>query len=322
MRTLKIHVVAMLACPLLLGGCESMNLADEGFFTGVKERIPWIGSETQPAKTISVTNAQDMSAGTDGPMTPMAARPEGLDRLAQAPGVQPVPPHGAKLTESEIMAIASQTEGNKVQVYDSNGGGMDSYGGGGYAPMPNYSEYAGGVPAAQDSGVTIYPVEGGGAGYTGGYAGGSYPGMTSTFSGSYGSSVPSYSGAPEGQKQSELGSGYNPSKIYFGHGSSSLDSQDRQVLREASEQAKFSPVERVRVEGFASSRTQTGDPVQSRILNLKESTNRALTVSSELMRDGVPAEKIETTAWGDTRPPMNGSEAEARRVDVYTGGGY
>ena len=48
--------------------------------------------------------------------------------------------------------------------------------------------------------------------------------------------------------------------------------------------------------------------------------DRALSVSRELIRGGVPAERIQTTAWGDTKPPVGGysmdPEAASRRVEI------
>lgn len=106
--------------------------------------------------------------------------------------------------------------------------------------------------------------------------------------------------------------------IYFKHGSSRLGSGDMQKLARAAETAKFAPVNRVKVEGHASTRVQTNDPVHSSILNLKESMNRAFAVSKTLIQKGVPAEKLQTTAYGDTK--ASGPEGEQRRVDVITGG--
>src|SRR5690606_12662077 len=108
-------------------------------------------------------------------------------------------------------------------------------------------------------------------------------------------------------------------QIFFDHGSSRLGSGDQQVLSQVAEQAKFAPVDRVKVEGFASTRTDVSDPVESKIVNLKQSMNRAFNVSSQLMRDGVPSEKIQTTVWGDSKTSPSRSEAEERRVDITTG---
>ncbi|NCO03339.1 MAG: OmpA family protein [Alphaproteobacteria bacterium] len=108
--------------------------------------------------------------------------------------------------------------------------------------------------------------------------------------------------------------------IYFDHGSSRLGSGDMQKLSQVAETAKFSPVDRVKVEGHASSRAQTNDPIRNSILNLKESMNRAFVVSKTLIEKGVPAEKLKTTAFGDTVPAP--SEEEQRRVDIVTGAGY
>lgn len=264
----------------------------------MESRMPWTGvTEGSQPETVSTDNKS-------GPLTPMDGRESG-DRLSMVPGLQPVPAP-VKPSEEQLMDIATQTTRSKVQVYGSDGAPSapiyDSYGQG---------SMGGGIPAAADSAVTIFPV--GGDIYGSTYMG---PGVMQ----GAGTSVPSYSGPIEGQRSSEGAMGSIPAKVYFGHGSSALDGEDRRVLSNVAEQAKFAPVGRVSVEGHASSRVQTQDPVEGRIINLKQSMNRAVAVSNNLIQNGVPPEKIKTVSWGDTKPPMDGSEAEARRVDVYTGG--
>ena len=78
-------------------------------------------------------------------------------------------------------------------------------------------------------------------------------------------------------------------------------------------------MDRVRVEGHASTNAGTNDPIRARILNLKESMNRAYAVSRTLIEEGVPAEKIKTIGYGDTVPA--GSEDQQRRVDIVTAPG-
>ncbi len=107
------------------------------------------------------------------------------------------------------------------------------------------------------------------------------------------------------------------SRIYFANGSSMLNGENRTALNTIAEAAKFAPIDRVLVEGHASSAAQSKDIVTAKILNLKESMDRAQTVSFGLMEKGVPAEKIKTVAWGDTLPSGMG-EAAQRRVDIIT----
>lgn len=116
-----------------------------------------------------------------------------------------------------------------------------------------------------------------------------------------------------------LGSGDDPSMIFFRHGSANLGSGDKSVLNQVAEQAKFSPVMHVSVDGFASARTEVSDPVESAKINLRQSLERVNAVSSYLIDRGVPGEKLKTSTWGDTRLSGRG-EAFDRRVEIVTGG--
>lgn len=107
------------------------------------------------------------------------------------------------------------------------------------------------------------------------------------------------------------------SRVYFGYGSATLNGANHAALNAIAENAKFAPVDRVMVEGHASSAAQSSDIVAAKIMNLKQSMDRAAAVSGALMQRGVPAEKIKTVAWGDTMPYGQG-EALQRRVDIIT----
>ena len=165
--------------------------------------------------------------------------------------------------------------------------------------MPYYSQ---GVPAAADPSVTIFPLDGPppapygnptNAGYDDGY------GMPSVEQGYRG-----YNGAG--------------GQIFFKNGSSRLGGGDLRQISSVAEQAKFAPVNRVTVAGYASRPTQAGsNTVEGHILNLKESMNRSFAVSKALMKKGVPAEKLKVVSWGSTKP--TGNEAQDRRVDIIMG---
>lgn len=295
---LKFGVVAL--ATFMLSACGS------GAEQWISSRMPWTGvTEDSPA---------DKPADSASSEPAVQSAPT-VDRLSNAPGVVPVPPP-TKPSEAELFTIAGQSSRNNVKIYGAEGQAASSD----MDVAPPYNPYAEGpgLPAAVDSRVTIYPIDNmpnNGGIYAGSYMGsGAYNGAAT--------SIPEYAGAIEGQKMSEAGSGTIPARIYFEHGSSRLDSEDRQVLSQVAEQAKFAPVGRVSIEGHASSRVNAPDSVQARMINLKQSMNRAVAVSNNLIQNGVPPEKIKTTSWGDTKPPMNGSEAEARRVDVFTGGAY
>lgn len=206
----------------------------------------------------------------------------------------PGQPYAGNFDPNNLMSVYNQISRGGVQMYDpASDMSMET----GYAALGN----SGGVPAPQDSRVTVYPIDGN---YYEGEAAGS---AASPYVGT--GYVPSSA------------AGYRPgdTQIFFKHGSSRLGSGDEQRLEQVAEQAKFSPVDRIRVEGHASTRANTGDPVMDRVVNLKQSMDRTYAVSRSLMMKGVPAEKIKATSWGDTRQPEGLPEDQARRVDIYTG---
>lgn len=161
--------------------------------------------------------------------------------------------------------------------------------------LPNYGQ---GVLAA-DTSITIFPIDGpapmmvGNSGTVSGYV---EPAVTQNY-------------APDNNRSGQ---------IFFEHGSSRLGSGDRNQLSNIAGQAKFAPVNRITVAGHSSTPTQAGShSVEGHILNLKESMNRSFAVSKELMKNGVPAEKIKTVSWGATKP--TGDNNQDRRVDVIMG---
>jgi len=206
--------------------------------------------------------------------------------------------------------MTDKLAGGSVEIYDPNTSAP--YGSrGGSASVADVTGAP--MPSAVESSVEIYPVDGSFAGQTTQtWPNSLYPANPVSLGGG------TMSATSTGRSSAHVGSGYTPSQIFFKHGSSRLGGGDKQVLRQVADQAKFAPVDRVRIEGHASARTGVADPVESKIVNLKESMNRAFNVSSQLMRDGVPAEKIQTTVWGDTQ--NSGEEAYNRRVDIITGG--
>ena len=118
-----------------------------------------------------------------------------------------------------------------------------------------------------------------------------------------------------------MSSSSEPARIYYKHGVTSLSSSGRQVVDNVAEKYRMAPRMTLRVEGYASVRAQTNDPVKREILNLKTSMDRAITVSQELIKNGVPANSIRTIAYGDTKPapaqPGVSIEDASRRVEIY-----
>jgi len=245
------------------------------------------------------------------------------DRLDSAPGVRPVPSFPVP-GDRDLKVMTSKLSGGSVEIYDLDNPNASM---GGVAPVtPDYA----GIPMATDPRVTVYPIDGYAA-----YPGEMRPDMPMQLAGQkeWPNSVlpignagmmpaPDSFGNEErmgiegGKLTSRAGSGV--SNIYFPFGSANVDGADSSVLNDVAETAKFAPVARVSVEGHASPPTQSNDPVRAKILNLKESMNRASAVSQKLIEKGVPAEKIKTVGWGDTN--SSGNEASRRRVDIYTAG--
>jgi len=106
------------------------------------------------------------------------------------------------------------------------------------------------------------------------------------------------------------------SRIYFGHGSSRVNNAGNDVIRHVA----GTTTGPLNVEGHASTTTEVDDPVKQRIINLKMSMDRAYEVSESLIKQGVPADRIVTKAYGDTQPsafvPGFSQEAANRRVEI------
>ena len=239
------------------------------------------------------------------PEPPENSDPNANGRFASVPGLQPIPIF-PEPTDRDLMVITDKLAGGSVDIYslDQRAGGL---------PVPTAPQ---GMRSLTEPSVMVFPLADDGP----------YPGQAETV-GLWPQAIMQPNGlTPLGAEAgSRDGYGTGDARVYFRHGSSSLDRDDKRVIKDVSERAKFAPVTRVSVEGHASMRAESGDPVKDQILNLKESMNRAYEVSKSMMMNGVPGEKIKTTAWGDTRPPanvLNNKEAESRRVEVFTGNNY
>lgn len=108
--------------------------------------------------------------------------------------------------------------------------------------------------------------------------------------------------------------------IYFAHGSTSLPAKGRELLREVAawQREKGGAI---RVVGHSSSRTGDMDPVRHKLTNFKVSLDRANAVAQELIRLGVPPNKLIVSAKSDAAPIyfeiMPLGEAGNRRVEIY-----
>lgn len=102
-------------------------------------------------------------------------------------------------------------------------------------------------------------------------------------------------------------------KVYFGHGAKVPDEKAERLLTSFSESIKDKdhPIE---VTGYASTRADIDNTTERQIANLKTSLDRAFAVSSDLIRKGVPASTIKTSAWGESHPAE--TEDKSRRVEI------
>lgn len=112
-------------------------------------------------------------------------------------------------------------------------------------------------------------------------------------------------------------------RIYFSHGAIGVNGAGKEVTSHVANQCRAVGCGIVKVEGHASTRAVAKDEVQRRLINLKVSMDRAMSVSRQLIRDGVSADAIQVTAHGDRVPPVvpygADPEAAARRVEIVTG---
>ena len=113
----------------------------------------------------------------------------------------------------------------------------------------------------------------------------------------------------------------NVSRVYFKHGSARLGGMEKQLVARAANVQS----DKIVVDGYSSKKAEVTNPVERQIVNLGVSLDRAFAVSSELIRNGVPVERIETRAFGDARPAVGGAElsaeAASRRVEIYVADG-
>ena len=127
---------------------------------------------------------------------------------------------------------------------------------------------------------------------------------------------------PAPYDQGHLGTDNIP-RIYFNHGDVGVNQAGKQVTAAVASQCRAGGCGLVKVEGHASTRAIAKDEIQRRMINLKVSMDRALNVTRQLIRDGMPADNIQVVAHGDRVPPLSvpnaDPEAAARRVEILTG---
>jgi outer membrane protein OmpA-like peptidoglycan-associated protein len=109
--------------------------------------------------------------------------------------------------------------------------------------------------------------------------------------------------------------------VVFSDGSAGLDERDKAVLRNVAGLYKERNPATIRVAGHASHRTKNLAPVRHQMANYKVSLDRANAVKAELVRLGVPRDKIIADARSDGEPMyyevMPSGEAGNRRTEIY-----
>lgn len=117
-----------------------------------------------------------------------------------------------------------------------------------------------------------------------------------------------------------LGPSTHVSTIYFGNNSAAISGAEATKIREVADAYKKRGG-RIRVFGYASSRTADMDPVQHQMVNFAVSVRRADAVARALVNEGVKAADIQTMALSDTQPVyyefMPAGEAGNRRAEIF-----
>lgn len=113
---------------------------------------------------------------------------------------------------------------------------------------------------------------------------------------------------------------YRLETFYFANGSSVLENENMARIREIVKIAKQNKG-KLRVVGYASSRTRNTDIATHKLANFKVSQERADSVAKALRRAGIPAQNITVEALSDSNPAylevMPEGERLNRRAEVY-----
>jgi outer membrane protein OmpA-like peptidoglycan-associated protein len=116
------------------------------------------------------------------------------------------------------------------------------------------------------------------------------------------------------------GLGYKAGIVYFANGQSWLSSTAKRTLRDVAQTLKGTNSV-IRVVGHASMRTQDMDLAEHKLINFELSVDRARAVAQELVRQGVPSQRVFVEARGDSEPVtheiMPAGEAENRRAEIF-----
>ena len=126
--------------------------------------------------------------------------------------------------------------------------------------------------------------------------------------------------APVTQRSQGVQKSLRVGTIYFGDGSAQLSAQDRSILQAVTD--VFGQMGgRVRVIGHSSMGVRTFNSAQREAVNFKISLKRANAVANELIRQGIPPEKLEVVAEGDRAPvyaeTSRTGAAHNRRTEIF-----
>ncbi len=114
-------------------------------------------------------------------------------------------------------------------------------------------------------------------------------------------------------QQSKQSNTSNSNAIYFNHGSSKLNKQDKKIIRSLASQLKASG-RSANIVGYASNSVYTTkDPMQKNIINLHMGIKRAIAVTEELYKYGVSPTSLKTYSQGDAH--SRGNDNKDRRVE-------
>lgn len=113
--------------------------------------------------------------------------------------------------------------------------------------------------------------------------------------------------------------------VFFPHDTTVLNSEARKLVRAAAQTYRQKGAQGyIRVVGHSSSRTANMPLARHMEYNFERSQARATAVAKELIRDGVPAEKVLVEAVGDSQPvyyeSMPQGEEGNRRAEIFIQG--
>lgn len=131
---------------------------------------------------------------------------------------------------------------------------------------------------------------------------------------------------PPGTPGAYPNGGQSPAQVvFFPHDTTVLNSEARKLVRAAVETYRQRGAQGyIRVVGHSSSRTANMPLARHLEYNFERSQARATAVAKELIRDGVPAEKVLVEAVGDSQPvyyeSMPQGEEGNRRAEIFIQG--